>query len=82
MDLIWWILLGLVAGGLARLIMGAREPSGCVVTILLGIAGALLAGHVGKAAGWYEQGEAAGFIAATVGAVVILAVYGALRRKT
>ena len=81
MDLIGWIFLGLVAGVLARLITPGRQPGGCVVTILLGIAGALLAGYVGRAADWYPPGGHAGYIAATIGAVVILAVYRLLRRN-
>ena len=59
-----WILIGLVAGGIAKLLMPGKDPGGCIITILLGIAGALLAGFLGKSIGWYEQGEAAGFLAA------------------
>jgi uncharacterized membrane protein YeaQ/YmgE (transglycosylase-associated protein family) len=70
-----WILIGLLAGGFAKLIMPGKDPGGCLVTILLGIAGALLAGFVGNALGWYSQGQAGGFIAATIGALVILWLY-------
>jgi uncharacterized membrane protein YeaQ/YmgE (transglycosylase-associated protein family) len=70
-----WIVIGFFAGGIAKLLMPGRDPGGCIVTILLGIAGALLAGFIGKSIGWYEEGEAAGFVAAIVGAFLILLVY-------
>ena len=76
-----WILIGLIAGALAKLIMPGRDPGGCLVTILLGIGGALLAGFVGNAVGWYSQGQAGGFIAATLGAIVILWIYRLLMRR-
>jgi uncharacterized membrane protein YeaQ/YmgE (transglycosylase-associated protein family) len=75
MDILGWIIVGLLAGALARLIMPGRDPGGCVVTILLGIAGALLAGYVGRLGGFYAPGERAGFIAAVLGSVAVLAVY-------
>ncbi len=75
MDLLGWIVIGLLAGALARLIMPGRDPGGCIVTILLGIAGALLAGFVGRLAGVYAPGERAGFIAAILGAIAVLALY-------
>ncbi|WP_088182365.1 GlsB/YeaQ/YmgE family stress response membrane protein [Sphingobium sp. Z007] len=75
MDLLGWIVIGLLAGALAKLIMPGRDPGGCIVTILLGIAGALLAGFVGRLAGVYAPGERAGFIAAILGAVAVLALY-------
>ncbi|EQB02399.1 GlsB/YeaQ/YmgE family stress response membrane protein [Sphingobium baderi] len=75
MELMGWIFIGLLAGAVARLIMPGRDPDGCIVTMLLGIAGALLAGYVGRLAGFYGPDESAGFIAAIVGSVVILAVY-------
>lgn len=75
MDLLGWIMVGLLAGALARLVMPGRDPGGCVVTILLGIAGALLAGFVGRLAGVYAPGERAGFVAAVLGAVAVLGLY-------
>jgi uncharacterized membrane protein YeaQ/YmgE (transglycosylase-associated protein family) len=71
----WWIVIGGIAGVIAKLLMPGRDPGGCIVTILLGIAGALLAGFLGKAVGWYDEGEAAGFVAAIVGAFLILLIY-------
>jgi uncharacterized membrane protein YeaQ/YmgE (transglycosylase-associated protein family) len=76
-----WILIGGLAGLLARAILPGRDPAGCIVTILLGIGGALLAGYIGNAAGWYSHGEAGGFIAATLGAILILFVYRLLSRR-
>lgn len=75
MEILGWIVIGLLAGSIAKLIMPGRDPGGCIVTMLLGIAGALLAGYVGRLAGFYEAGEQAGFIAATLGAVAILVGY-------
>lgn len=76
-----WILIGLIAGALAKLIMPGKDPGGCIVTILLGIGGALLAGFIGNAVGWYDTGEAGGFIAATLGAILILWIYRLLVRR-
>jgi uncharacterized membrane protein YeaQ/YmgE (transglycosylase-associated protein family) len=70
-----WIVVGGLAGALAKLIMPGRDPGGCFVTIILGIAGALLAGFVGNALGWYSRGQAGGFIAAVLGAILILILY-------
>ncbi|WP_265587828.1 GlsB/YeaQ/YmgE family stress response membrane protein [Sphingomicrobium arenosum] len=76
-----WIIIGLIAGAIAKLIMPGKDPGGCFVTILLGIAGALLAGFLGTTVGWYEAGEGAGFIAAIVGALIILAIYRMVLKK-
>ena len=72
---LWWIVIGAIAGAIAKAIVPGRDPSGCLITILLGIGGAVLAGFLGQQLGWYRQGEGAGFIAAIVGAVVILFIY-------
>lgn len=74
-GIIAWIIIGGLAGLIAKLLMPGRDPGGCIVTILLGIAGALIAGWIGHAIGWYRTGEGAGFIAAIVGAVIILVIY-------
>jgi uncharacterized membrane protein YeaQ/YmgE (transglycosylase-associated protein family) len=70
-----WIVIGGLAGALAKLLMPGRDPGGCIITVLLGIAGALLAGWIGHAIGWYNMDERAGFVAAVVGAFIILLVY-------
>ncbi len=75
-----WIFIGVVAGVLGKLIMPGRDPGGFIVTILLGIAGALLAGFLGQALGIYSQGQAAGWIGATVGAILLLIVYRLVMR--
>ena len=70
-----WIVIGLIAGAIAKAITPGRDPSGCLITIVIGIAGAVLAGFLGQQLGWYREGEGAGFLAAIVGAVLILFVY-------
>ena len=75
MWILGWILFGLVVGALAKLIMPGRDPGGIIVTMLLGIAGAVIGGFLGRALGWYREGEAAGWIMATLGAIVLLAIY-------
>jgi uncharacterized membrane protein YeaQ/YmgE (transglycosylase-associated protein family) len=80
-GVIGWLIIGVVAGGLAKLIMPGKDPGGCLVTVLLGISGALLMGFIGNALGWYTRGQAGGFIAATLGAVIILFVYGLVQRR-
>lgn len=82
-DYSWvvWIILGALAGGIAKAIMPGRDPGGCIVTILLGIAGAALAGFIGSQLGWYRQGEGAGFIAAILGAILILFIYRLVARR-
>ena len=70
-----WILFGLIVGVLAKLAMPGRDPGGMVVTIALGIAGAPVAGYLGRALGWYRANETAGFIMATLGAVLLLFLY-------
>lgn len=75
MEILGWILFGLVVGALAKLLMPGRDPGGIIVTILLGIAGALLGGFVGRALGFYGEGEPAGWIMSFLGAVVLLVIY-------
>lgn len=74
-GIIAWIVIGGLAGALAKLLMPGRDPGGCIVTVLLGIAGALVAGWIGKAVGWYGTNEGAGFVAAIVGAFLLLLIY-------
>lgn len=82
MNIIIWILFGLVVGVVAKLLMPGRDPGGFIVTILLGIAGAFLGGFIGRALGFYGPGEAAGFIMATLGAILILILYRVVVRRT
>jgi uncharacterized membrane protein YeaQ/YmgE (transglycosylase-associated protein family) len=75
MSFIGMIVVGLIVGIIAKLLMPGRDPGGALLTIILGIAGALVAGFIGRAAGWYAEGETAGFIASILGAIAILAAY-------
>jgi len=75
MEILGWILFGLVVGALAKLVMPGRDPGGIIVTMLLGIAGAVLGGFGGRALGLYQEGEAAGFLMSLLGAIVLLALY-------
>jgi uncharacterized membrane protein YeaQ/YmgE (transglycosylase-associated protein family) len=82
MGIIWTILIGFIAGVLAKLITpGANEPSGFILTTILGIVGAFVATFLGQGLGWYEAGEGAGLIGATVGAIIVLLVWGALASR-
>jgi uncharacterized membrane protein YeaQ/YmgE (transglycosylase-associated protein family) len=82
MSILWTILIGFVAGILAKLITpGSNEPSGFILTTILGIVGAFVATYLGQALGWYSAGEGAGLIGATVGAVIVLLVWGAIARR-
>jgi uncharacterized membrane protein YeaQ/YmgE (transglycosylase-associated protein family) len=75
MYILWTIVIGLIAGALAKLVMPGRDPGGIIVTILLGIAGAVVAKFLGQALGIYQEGQAAGLIGSIVGAIAILFVY-------
>ncbi len=75
MGILSWLLFGLIAGVIAKLIMPGKDPGGFIVTILLGIAGAFLGGFIGQALGFYGEGEAAGIFMAILGAILLLAIY-------
>jgi uncharacterized membrane protein YeaQ/YmgE (transglycosylase-associated protein family) len=76
MGILWMIIIGFIVGALAKLIMPGKDPGGFVITTVLGIVGALLAGFVGRAAGWYSSaGSGPGIIASILGAIGILAIY-------
>jgi uncharacterized membrane protein YeaQ/YmgE (transglycosylase-associated protein family) len=72
---LWAIIIGLIVGALAKLIMPGKDPGGIIVTILIGIAGSLIATFLGRALGWYRPGEGAGFIMSLLGAVLLLWIY-------
>lgn len=76
-----WILIGLLAGAIAKAITPGRDPGGCLVTIVIGVLGALAAGFIGQSIGWYRPGEGAGFLAAIVGAVLLLILYRLIARR-
>jgi uncharacterized membrane protein YeaQ/YmgE (transglycosylase-associated protein family) len=82
MHLLWMIIVGLIVGALAKLVMPGRDPGGLIVTMLLGVGGSVVAGLLGRAVGWYREGEPVGFIASVVGAVVLLAIYRVVAGRT
>ena len=73
--LLWTIIIGALIGVVAKFLTPGRDPGGCIITILLGIAGSFLAGFLGRALGWYQEGETAGFIFSVVGAIILLLIY-------
>jgi uncharacterized membrane protein YeaQ/YmgE (transglycosylase-associated protein family) len=81
MAILSWILFGLVVGIIAKLLMPGRDPGGFIITILLGIAGALIGGFIGRAMGFYGPGQSAGWIVSILGAIILLAIYRMLIRS-
>ena len=79
MGILGWIVFGLIVGAVAKLLMPGRDPGGVIITMLLGVAGAALAGFLGRAVGWYNPGDTGpGIIASVIGAILLLAIYRAL----
>ncbi|MDQ6808000.1 MAG: GlsB/YeaQ/YmgE family stress response membrane protein [Verrucomicrobiota bacterium] len=74
-SLLWTLIIGLVIGAVAKLLMPGRDPGGCIITMLIGIAGSFLAGYLGQALGWYRPGQPSGFISSVVGAMILLLLY-------
>jgi uncharacterized membrane protein YeaQ/YmgE (transglycosylase-associated protein family) len=81
MAILSWILFGLVVGIIAKLLMPGRDPGGFIVTILLGIAGALVGGFIGRAMGFYGTNQSAGWIVSILGAIILLALYRMMVRR-
>ena len=75
MSIIGTLVIGFLAGLVAKFLMPGRDPKGFIITIVLGVVGAFLATWLGRQIGWYQEGEAAGFIGAVVGSIIILAIY-------
>ncbi len=85
MGILWTLIIGLVVGAIAKLLMPGKDPGGFIITMVIGVAGALLAGFLGRAMGWYANpGEGPGIIASIIGAMLLLLVYRMLigRRGT
>jgi uncharacterized membrane protein YeaQ/YmgE (transglycosylase-associated protein family) len=82
MSIIWMLIVGLVVGAIAKLLMPGKDPGGIIITMLLGVAGALVAGFLGRALGWYREGEPVGFVASLLGAILLLVIYRLFARKT
>jgi uncharacterized membrane protein YeaQ/YmgE (transglycosylase-associated protein family) len=82
MHILWSLIVGLVVGALAKLFMPGKDPGGVIITMLLGIAGSLVAGFVGRSLGWYQSGASGpGIIASIIGAMVLLGIYRLLLRR-
>ena len=81
MQIITMLVIGLIVGIVAKFLMPGKDPGGFIITMLLGIAGSFLAHYIGSAAGWYNEGEPAGFIASVVGAIILLLIYRMLFRR-
>ena len=82
MHILTTLIVGLVVGALAKLVMPGRDPGGIIITILLGIAGAFVAGVLGHALGWYQVGDGPGIIASIIGAMILLGIYRLVAHRT
>ncbi len=81
MEFLWMLIIGLIAGAIAKFFMPGRDPGGCIITMLLGIAGSMLAGFIGRSLGWYAPGQYGGFIASVLGAMLILLIYRLITKR-
>jgi uncharacterized membrane protein YeaQ/YmgE (transglycosylase-associated protein family) len=81
MNILWTIIIGLIVGALAKLFMPGRDGGGIIMTIILGIVGALVAGFIGRSLGWYANGQGPGIIASIVGAMIVLLIYRAVTHR-
>jgi uncharacterized membrane protein YeaQ/YmgE (transglycosylase-associated protein family) len=82
MSYLWTLIIGLIAGALAKFIMPGKDPGGILITIVLGIAGSFLATFIGQAVGWYSAGTSTGLIGSTLGAILLLAIYRMFKTST
>jgi len=82
MTILWTLIVGLVIGAIAKLLMPGRDPGGFIITMLLGVVGAMLGGFLGRAFGFYGPNQAAGFLMSVVGAILVLFVYRKMARRT
>ncbi len=81
LNLLWTIIIGFIAGAVAKFIMPGKDPGGFLVTTGLGVGGALISTYLGRFIGWYQAGESAGFIAAVVGAIIVLIIYRLIKKR-
>lgn len=81
MHYLWVALIGLIVGAVAKLLTPGKDPGGFIVTMLIGIAGSFVATFIGRAVGWYKEGQAAGFITSVIGAIILLAIYHMFRKS-
>ena len=82
LGIVGWIVFGLVVGVIAKLIMPGKDPGGFIITMLIGIGGSLIGTFLGQAVGWYQEGQSAGFIVSILGALLLLAAYHFIRKRT
>ena len=82
MGIIASIFIGLIVGVVAKLLTPGRDPGGWIITILLGLAGSVVAGFIGRGLGWYQDGQPVGFLASVVGAIILLLVYRLITKKS
>ncbi len=81
MEFLWMLIIGLIVGAVAKFLMPGKDPGGFIITMLIGVAGAFVAGFLGRALGWYQTGDPAGFLASVLGAILLLIVYRLVTRK-
>ncbi len=81
MGLLWSLIVGLIVGALAKLAMPGKDPGGIIVTMLLGVAGAFVAGFLGRTAGWYRPDQGPGILASVLGAMILLGIYRLATRR-
>ena len=82
LNLLWMAIIGLIVGAVAKLLMPGKDPGGIFITMLLGVAGSLIAGYVGRAVGWYQEGQSAGFIMSVIGAILLLVIYRLIQGRS
>ena len=82
LHFLWEAIIGLIVGAVAKLIMPGKDPGGILITMAIGIAGAILAGWIGRAVGWYAPGQSAGFIMSVIGALILLGIYHLVRGRS
>ena len=79
LSLLWEMIIGLIVGAVAKFLMPGKDPGGIWITMIIGIAGSILATYLGQAIGWYQAGQGAGFIMSVVGAILLLLIYRVIR---
>jgi uncharacterized membrane protein YeaQ/YmgE (transglycosylase-associated protein family) len=82
LHLLWEAIIGLIVGAIAKFLMPGKDPGGIWITMLIGVAGSLLASFLGRAVGWYQPGQSAGFIMSVVGALILLVIYRLIKGRS
>lgn len=81
MSFLYMLIIGLIVGAVAKLLTPGKDPGGCLITMALGVVGAMVAGFLGRQLGWYTEGQPVGFLASVVGAVIVLLIYRVITKK-